>query len=211
MIREELAINFDAVVLAAGDFPTNTIALELLSKYRDRVICCDSAADALLTAGFDPMLVVGDCDSLSSSARELLADRLVIDPTQESNDLTKTIRHCVSLGMTRLLILGATGKREDHTLGNISLLTDYMRYAQVVMCTDYGTFVPATGKTTFHSYIGQQVSIFCLDASPLSLRGLQWSFENRTLTAWWQATLNCSLGDRFEVETAGRVVVFRKF
>jgi len=58
------------------------------------------------------------------------------------------------------VIVGATGKREDHTLGNISLLADYMKTAKVVMVTDYGIFTPMQGITEFTSHKGQQVSLF---------------------------------------------------
>ena len=46
--------------------------------------------------------------------------------------------------------MGATGKQEDHTLGNISLLIDYMKAgAQVTMLTDHGMFIPASGAELF--------------------------------------------------------------
>ena len=41
---------------------------------------------------------------------------------QETNDLNKAFRYCLANGWTDIVILGATGKREDHTLGNIGLL-----------------------------------------------------------------------------------------
>ena len=135
----------DAVIVAAGDFPSHPAAYGAIERFRDRIICCDGAADALLRAGFMPLAVAGDGDSISETARDKVADRLHLESEQETNDLTKAVRYALKQGHRRLLIVGATGKREDHTLGNISLLADYMDKATVEMRTDYGIFTPTTG------------------------------------------------------------------
>ena len=100
-------------------------------------------------------------------------------------------------------ILGATGLREDHTLGNISLLAHYMeRYPNVefVMRSDFNTFYPMQGTRQFASEKGQQVSLFSLTPEvPVSVSGLRYPIESRCLRSWWEGTLNEALGDTFEV------------
>ena len=206
MIYEEEA---EAIILAAGDFPSHAVPLQALEQYRNRVICCDGAAEALLKAGFYPETVIGDGDSLSPEMRTKLSDRFICDTNQDTNDLTKAFRYALSRNYKRLYILGATGKREDHTLGNISLLADYLDYAEVRMLTDYGTLIPVTGNSIFTSYPGQQISVFCMDQSPLTVSGLKWPIKNRIVNRWWEATLNEALSDRFEIKTNGKVVVFQ--
>jgi len=204
-------VHTDAVILAAGDFPSHHVPLQALEQHCDRIICCDGAAGALLHAGFNPFVVVGDGDSLSPETYNKISDRFILDTGQETNDLTKAFHYALSLNYKRLLILGATGKREDHTLGNISLLADYMYYAEVRMLTDHGILTPACGKTFFASFPGQQISVCCMDQSPLTLRELKWPVENRIIHRWWEATLNEALSDRFEVETNGKVIVFQGY
>jgi thiamine pyrophosphokinase len=210
-IRQAGAASFDAVILADGSFPSHPAPLGMMKRLRDSLLCCDGAADALLATGFMPAAVVGDGDSISVQARARLANRLVVLSEQENNDLTKTVHYGVTLGYRQLCIVGATGKREDHTLGNISLLADYADMAEVEMWTDYGTLTPVSGDTAFESYPGQQVSVFCLESVPLTLRGLRWPVTNRTLTRWWQASLNEATGDVFHVQTEGKVIVFREY
>ena len=201
----------DAIILAAGDFPTHPVPLQALELYRDRIICCDGAANTLLQTGYYPEIVVGDGDSLSPETCDKLSGRLICDPDQETNDLTKAFHYALSRNYKKLLILGATGKREDHTLGNISLLADYMDHADVSMLTDYGMITPAKGNAIFLSHPGQQISIFCMDSQPLIIRGLKWPVDNRIITRWWQASLNEALSDRFEIETAGKVIIFQEY
>ena len=208
---QQITDGADAVILAAGDFPFHPVPLQVLETYRNHIICCDGAADTLLQAGLYPKTVVGDGDSLLPDTYKRVSDRFICIPDQETNDLTKAFHYALSQSYKRLLILGATGKREDHTLGNISLLADYADHADVCMLTDYGILMSGTGNTGFASYSGQQISVFCMDQHPLTLRGLKWSFDNRIINRWWEATLNEALSDRFEIETNGTVVVFQTY
>jgi thiamine pyrophosphokinase len=204
-------LDFDAVILAAGDFPEHEIPVSVLEKNRENIISCDSAADELLKRGYMPKFGIGDGDSMSPVAKNLLADRLIIESEQENNDLTKAVKFAVSLSMKKIAILGATGKREDHTLGNIGLLADYMDIADVVMFTDYGCFFPIAGNRTIRANLGQQISFFCMDAAPLTVRGVKWLIEDRILTRWWQGTLNEVIEKNVEIETQRKVVVFLKY
>ena len=201
----------EAVVLADGDYPAGTVAVSLLAN-AERVICCDGAAATYVERGGMPAAIVGDCDSLSGELRARYASILHPVAEQESNDLTKAVRFCVGQGLRDITILGATGKREDHTLGNISLLADYLAEGLTVrMVTDYGVFDPICSDTVFESFAGQQVSIFSLNpTASLSGEDLLYPLP-QTLGSWWQGTLNESLSDRFTVCTKTPVVVFRVF
>lgn len=103
--------------------------------------------------------------------------------------------------------MGATGKREDHTLGNISLLADYMDQAEVRMLTDYGMFTPIEEDSVFESFPAQQVSVFNIGATELSADGLVYPLS--VFTNWWQGTLNEAVGNRFIIHVRGKVLVFR--
>ena len=104
--------------------------------------------------------------------------------------------------------------REDHTLGNISLLMDYAHlFTRVEMLSDYGLFTPILKTTTFASYPGQQISIFVLyPEGEISTEGLRWPIRRRKLTSWWQGTLNEALGDQFTVTLSPdcRVIIYRE-
>ena len=199
-----------AVVVANGQFPTHPSPLLALheAKY---IVCCDGAANDFISNFGIPDAIVGDCDSISPENKIRFQDRLYPDPDQFTNDLTKAVNFCISRGIKDIIIIGATGKREDHTLGNISLLAEYQLRVRVIMITDYGRFTPIHNETTFASRAGQQVSIFCIDYKPITLTGLKYPLENALLTNWWQGTLNESLGQEFTVSTQGRAIVFQAF
>lgn len=199
----------ECVVLADGTFPSSELALGLLSNAQ-RVICCDGAAERYSQLYGGPMAIVGDCDSISPATRERFADIMHPDADQSTNDLTKAVRFAVKMGFERVTILGATGEREDHTLGNISLLWDYMDIATVDMITDYGVFDPICGSALFESVKGQQVSIFaCGNASEVLYEGLDYRLPGDRITSWWNGTLNEATGESFRVSADVKLLIFR--
>ena len=120
------------------------------------------AAEKALNHGYDPDVVIGDLDSLSPGLKEQLADKLIHIPDQDTNDLTKAVNYCLSRQISSVIILGATGQREDHTLGNIGLVAEYAEKLDVVLVTDYGYMYSITGKSVVASFPGQQVSLFAI-------------------------------------------------
>ncbi len=213
-IHSFLPHQMDAIVLADGAFPTHPDLVALLLTH-ERVICCDGAAEKLMQMGRIPSCVIGDLDSISAITKAQLGQKLIHQSDQETNDLTKAVHYCVENKLYNVVIVGATGKREDHTLGNISLLALYHSLLhQVVMISDYGIFSAIDKTTVFSSYEHQQVSLFSiLPTCPISVAGLRYPIMQRPLEMWWQGTLNESLGTSFTVQLhdKGLCIVFRKW
>jgi thiamine pyrophosphokinase len=200
------------VILADGNFPSHEISLTVL-RNASHIICCDGAAKSLLKSGLEPFAIVGDCDSLNPEIFRKYSDRIFKDTEQETNDLTKAVRWCSERGYNDIVILGATGKREDHTVGNISLLTEYAQFINIKMITDTGIFYPVLKTSRFESSPGRQVSIFSINPeTEITSSGLLYPLIKRKLKNWWEASLNEATGDHFELEfEGGAVIVFILF
>lgn len=198
--------DFEAVVLADGDYPTAEQPLKILEEAAF-VACCDGAANEYLRRGRLPDVIVGDGDSICEEYRERYPHLIRRIAEQESNDLTKTVTYLASLGHRRIAVLGATGKREDHTLGNISLLVEYMRAGlDVRMFTDHGIFIPCKGDVTLPCHKGQQVSIINITARGIHAKGLVYPLRDFTL--WWQGTLNECEAEEFTIHAEGEYLLF---
>lgn len=208
-------INFDyknkTVIVADGDFPCTELPLECLREAA-HIVACDGAANQLLAHGIMPDWIVGDLDSLPEVIKEKLPERIVYMSEQESNDLSKAFRFTQEKGWDELIILGATGKREDHTLGNLALLSEYaQKVKSVMMVTDYGRFIALEEAATLPSYSGEQISIFAISAGvKVTSTGLKYPLNDLQLNSWWQATLNEALGEEFSLsfEKGAKLLVF---
>ena len=200
-----------AVLLAAGDFPAHAAPRAALAGAA-HVVCCDSAAERLLDYGREPDAVVGDMDSLPPDVRVRLGGRVHQVDEQDDNDLAKAFRFALSQGWRDIVVLGATGGREDHTLGNIAWLADFAARADAVeMVTDYGVFrayLPPTAR--FRTVPGAQVSIFGFDPNdPVTGTGLKFPVEGLRLARWWTAALNEAVADEVTLSfAAGPLIVF---
>jgi thiamine pyrophosphokinase len=200
------------VILANGSFPRRKCLLETL-RAAARIVCCDGAASALLRAGLEPDLVVGDLDSLDPALKKRFGKRLVHESEQETNDLSKAFRACMARGWRDIVILGAGGRREDHLLGNASLLPMFAAAgADVRMETDYGTFLPVLKSASFRRPSGTKVSIFSFHPEmPISATGLQYPLDNLRLPFWWCGTLNETNEPEFSLAFDGRAPLLLYF
>ena len=195
----------DVVILCNGEFPRKAYPLYLLER-ADAVVCCDGAAVKFLRRfGTErmPEAVVGDMDSLPAKWREKLAPLVVHVEEQEDNDMTKAMRYVLEHhpGVTDIHILGATGLREDHTVGNLGLLMEYtrlfdLRDIRVEMVSDHSTAFALTDSCELHLGKGRRVSLFSPDNS-LTIRseGLEWPTDGVVFDNWWPATLNRATED----------------
>ena len=187
------------VILCNGAFPTEPYPLFQLDS-AEGVVCCDGALAKLLEHNPEakPLAVIGDMDSLDEELRERYSSVVVHVTEQDYNDLTKAMRWVLQEHpeVQEIVILGATGLREDHTIGNLGLLMEYTRMfdlgdRNVSMVSDYGTAFAITDSCELHLGEGRRFSLFSADNSlRICSKGLQWPTDDVVFDAWWKATLN---------------------
>ena len=129
---------------------------------------------------------------------------------QDFNDLTKTMRYVMSNyhDIDGINILGATGKHEAHTLGNLSLLMTYEKWwgfweknITVQIVSDYCTAFAIGQSCRLEVGEGRKVSFFCYDSSlRIHTTGLQWPLDEVEFGEWWKATLNRATADEITLE-----------
>jgi len=200
------------VILGNGVFPTHQIPLNILNN-AETIICCDGAANSLIAHGMIPSVIVGDMDSITQENRIKFNDIIVQISEQDTNDQTKAIEWAINNGHSDVVILGNTGKREDHTIANISLLGDYSKKLKVCAVSDNGIFTPISHSSHFSSHCGEQVSIFSLGiGTKISSKNLKYHLDNLILDSLWMGTLNESMADTFSLHFEfGNLIVFQSF
>lgn len=211
VFAEELA-RYKTIIVANGESPDGTLAMSLLHT-AEHVVCCDGAFDKLIKINVLPEAVVGDLDSLSVEAKHKYKSILHPDTNIEYNDLQKALKYCISKYYNHVVILGASGLREDHQLANLSILNMFASQLDVVMVSRYGVFSFIQTKHQFVSFPGQEVSVFCLDGqASFTFSGLKYPVKNRRFSQLWEGSLNVAEGDAFTIEIQnGRGIVYRSF
>ena len=210
------------VIICDGQFPKTEFPRYLI-RTADFVICCDGALTKFLRNSKSifsqerlPDLVIGDMDTLSASMQKKYADIIVKESEQEHNDQTKAFKWALEnlQGVEQIYILGATGEREDHTIGNISLLMEYARTfdlegmgINVEMISDHATIFAATDTFEMDCGEGRKISIFSPDNSlRIKSEGLEWPTDDVVFDNWWKATLNRASQDHVRLEFSHRSI-----
>ena len=93
----------------------------------DRILAADSGMNALYAAAVTPDIIIGDFDSADEKILRFFQQNKAIDfctlnPEKDDTDTEFAIRESIRRGADSITIIGGTGTRLDHVLGNISLL-----------------------------------------------------------------------------------------
>jgi thiamine pyrophosphokinase len=202
------------VIICDGSFPKSEYPRYII-RTADFIICCDGAlskfikhSERIFGTERLPDLVIGDMDTLSAAMQKKYADIIIREDEQEHNDQTKAVRWALNnlTDIGSIHILGATGGRADHTIGNLSLLMEYTRMfdlgdIQIETVTDEGTIFPVTDTIEFDCGSGREISIFSPDSSlRITSEGLAYKTDDVIFDNWWKATLNKASEDKVRLE-----------
>ena len=186
----------------------------------DRLVGVDGGCRHLDAMGLLPHLAVGDMDSISpellASYRDKEVETHLHPPKKDATDLELALELALERGATRVSILGGTGGRLDHTLGNLFLLARCLPHGVAACVMDESQCVHLVDtELTLRGSVGDTLSLLPAthEASGVSLQGLEYPLADATLTfgtSWGMSNV-------FVRETAsvtvrsGRLFVFHLF
>ncbi len=199
------------VIVANGTYPTHYVPLKIL-KEASSILACDGAANSLIENKFVPDLIIGDMDSISKINKNKFDDRLIIIKDQSQNDLRKAINYAKDNNINNISIIGATGKREDHMIGNIFSIQDYNEL-DIKIYTDNGIFTCIHKSQKVESFIGQQVSLFSTDPTiKITSYNLMYNFNRSSITHLYRGTSNECTNNQFELKIShGSITIFQQY
>ena len=169
---------------------TAVIALKLCGKveYRSDVdyIGADKGALVLADQGIPMVLAVGDCDSVSDEEFKRIekasAEVIRLNPIKDDADSEHALYEAKKRGYEKVILLGAFGKRIDHTIVNLRLA---LKYAGFVWIYDDYNRIHAVqeGTCVLHKNDYPYKSFFTEEGALVSLEGFQYPLVDRQLTS----------------------------
>ncbi len=181
-----------ALLICNGEQPSRSLARRL-ARQADVVVAADGGANGARELGLTPDLIIGDLDSITPETRRHFSSARVIRVARQDNtDMEKALDCIISESLAReVTIIGATGRRLDHTLGNLVALSHYIRLLRVVACGDGWHAFPVRSGENIHASVGTTVSLIPLsDCQGVTLRGLQYPLRGVPLKAGYIAVSN---------------------
>jgi thiamine pyrophosphokinase len=192
------------LVIANGE-PLPVKHLQALAQDR-QVIVLDGAYEGVKHVGLSIAVLLGDFDSIDplmlSEARHTSV--VVPAPDQNKTDLEKGLAYLDALTPSSITIVGATGRRLQHTLENLRLLKCYHNSQRpLVMLSESETIAYHENTTiTLSGTIGDAVSILGFPCARVSTLGLTYDMQNQAL----QFDLSNSISNALASETATLVI-----
>ena len=114
-----------ALIISSGDIK-NYKLLKSTVEENDYIVCADGGVNHLLKIDKLPNVVLGDLDSIEEKSLKILVEEeILIEKFPIMKDETDTelcINYLLEKGFKDITLIGVTGTRLDHTLGNIFLL-----------------------------------------------------------------------------------------
>ena len=197
------------LLVCNGEPPSRDLLRRMLTR-ADRLVAADGGANAVRMAGLVPDLILGDLDSVTAATRRAFARVPTIRiPSQDNTDLEKALDHCSAEGDTAMIIAGATGRRLDMTLANLSVCWHYLPDMDICFVGDDWYAVPITGTRAFKAPSGTTVSLIPFGpASGVTLRGLRFPLVEGTFRTGDVAVSNVVSGHKFSITVRhGRLLV----
>ncbi|MCM1106698.1 MAG: thiamine diphosphokinase [Blautia sp.] len=115
------------LIVTGGEIPDEFAAKVVMMGGFEVIMAADIGMEFLYRAKIQPDIIVGDFDSADPEILDYFRSQEQIDicmlPSEKDDTDTEfAIREAISRGAKEITILGATGTRLDHVLGNIALL-----------------------------------------------------------------------------------------
>ena len=164
---------------------------EYLKKYLDKadfIISADSGAYHCRMLGIKPDVMVGDFDSIDGCAFNALKDtgtEVIRYPAEKDmTDSELAVEIAVSKGCSRVILLGATGSRLDHSVSNIFLLKKLLdSNIEGIIANEKNEVRLIRDNITLKREDGVFVTLLPIsgDAAGVTTRGLYYPLENAVL------------------------------
>ncbi len=142
------------------------------------IIAADGAANKLMKMGIEPMMVIGDLDSIEPHYREQLKTHHHYD--QNFCDFEKSLSYLEAHDLLPSVIVGVNGGSLDHILNNINI---FMRSNNFLYAPPLSGHVLRAGQQkSFLLPLHSKISMMGIPSALVSSVGLKWEMKEMTLS-----------------------------
>lgn len=183
------------VVVITGGHIEDEFALDWLQKNAyDFIIAADSGMNFLYRNRIIPDVIAGDFDSVDADVLNAFlqmndVEILRLNPVKDDTDTEFVIREAIRRGADEITLLGATGTRLDHVLGNMHLLGIGISSGVKIQIVDaHNRIRIISGSVTLakEKQFGEYVSLLPLDGTVtgVTLKGFKYPLKDAIIPSF---------------------------
>lgn len=174
-----------ALIIANGKIEDIGILKDIKEEY-NFILAADGGTNHCLQANILPDLVIGDLDSISHEALQMIRDNNILVEKfpikKDAADTELAIDFLIDKGFKDISLMGVTGSRMDHTLSNI-LLLDRLKAKGVhgKIIDENNTVYLVDGQLILPKQANYYISIIPITdmGMVISLKGFEYELTNR--------------------------------
>lgn len=191
------------VIIAGGTIDLDFAKDFLSQRERDKmyIFACDKGYEACEKLEVIPNLLIGDFDSAGEGAVERAIARGVevkrLNPVKDDTDVEAALVIAMEMAESdeTIFILGGTGSRIDHVLGNIALVAMGVKNNHYVVMMDSHNSIYVIKPNTVHlvdKQPGSYVSIFPYmgKATGITMEGFKYPLKDATIEGFNTLTVS---------------------
>lgn len=114
------------IIIIAGGIINGQLLLDIKSQTENSfIIGVDRGLEILEELGIIPDMIIGDFDSADAKLKEKYLgapNAIILNPIKDATDTHMAVLEALKLNPLSIIILGATGGRLDHMMGNFALM-----------------------------------------------------------------------------------------
>jgi len=183
------------IVIVSGGHIEDRFAVDWLKKNRyDLLIAADSGMNFLHRNNIVPDVIAGDFDSVASDSLDAFGkmkdvEMIRLNPMKDDTDTEFVIREAIRRGATEITVLGATGTRLDHVLGNMHLLgIGLQENVQIQLVDTHNRIRMISGEVEIRreEQFGDFVSFLPIDGTVtgVTLEGFKYPLKNAVIPSF---------------------------
>ena len=209
LTKKDQSLDSPSVLIANGKKPKNKKIIEILKNAKN-IICVDNGYELASELNITPSVVIGDLDSvdINKISNGILT---IKEEDQNTNDLEKTLNYCLSKNIRDIILVGATGERDDQNLANILISLNYIDQLNIEILSDLYSIKFVNGEREFEAIPMGEVSLISIDKDNIiTTQGLKYNLEKSKLSSATHGISNYSIEKKFSISCSSPLIVFRK-
>ena len=170
-------------VIVGGAEIRNYDRIKNLLRNDDYVIYCDCGLKHKEALGIAPDLIIGDFDSWEKPETDI--ETITLPTVKDDTDTVYAVKEAIKRGYDEFLLLGVSGGRLDHTLGNLSILLNLFKQGKKAEAVDdYSIITVVEEKPEFISGEFAFFSLLAIDgeAQGVTIRNAKYPLEDAVFT-----------------------------
>lgn len=207
------------LIISGGNIEVD-LALKILKEPFDHIIGVDGGLRFCYEQGIVPTRIVGDFDTLSPDLLKWYKEHTKIEirefnPVKDDTDTQIAVELALSLGSSRITILGGTGTRIDHVLGNIQVLYyPFQKGVECLLLDSNNRIQLIQGRHCIRKdeQYGKYFSLipFTTDVTGVTLKGAKYPLNRHHFTVLGSGSLGVSneiVDDQVEILTESGILI----